>query len=81
MQVIFELYESLVVSFGGSYTTDIYSSHSRGQAVGIITNGLAAVDQTAGDKYRRERSFPTRSLLKGLHFNCREGQLSIVLLV
>jgi hypothetical protein len=71
--VIFELYESLVVSFGGAYTTDIYSSHSRGQAVGIITNGLGAVDETAGDKYRRERSFPTRSLLKGLHFNCREG--------
>ena len=45
-------------------------------AVGILT-GLAAVDKDIEAKISREEKFPMELLLKGMDFECKQGEASI----
>lgn len=54
----------------------MYTALGQNCAVGIITGGLAAVDQHARSKSTREAKFPMKLLDVGIGFSCLEGEAS-----
>ena len=84
---VYELFHSLVGEVAmKAYTYDMYTAckhewvaqwggrESRA-AVGV-TDGLAAVDQTANQKQLREKHYPMELVRKGMAFACLEGNAS-----
>ena len=86
MSSVFELYVSLG-SASGDKSYDMYTAVDHDTAPGRydnehrsavgITSGLAAVDDDAASKARREKHFPMARLTKGVTFKCMEGNASV----
>jgi len=81
---VYELFQSLT-RMDSEYTYDIYTAveHQGGiygdekkLAVGI-THGMAAVDEYASSKARREQHFPIELIQRGITFRCENGNASV----